>query len=97
MLKFAAAAAAVALVLSTPAAAQITFDDSPPAPAAVGKDGKDPNRIVCERHEEIGSRLGAKKVCKSAAQWDEERRQQRDTLEGVQRQGTSTGTPSGGI
>ena len=85
----------IASMAAAPAAAQITFEDqAKPAPAAGAKAG-DPNKIICERQEEIGSRLGGKKVCKTAAQWDEDRRHQRETLEGVQRQATSTGSPSG--
>lgn len=60
-----------------------------PAPApivVVGKDGKsvDPNRIICERQETTGSRLGARKVCLTAAQWQEKRREHREQLERAQ-------------
>ena len=52
----------------------------------------DPNdKIICEKQEEIGSRLGGKKVCKTKAQWEIDRRQQREDLEGVQQQATSVG------
>jgi invasion protein IalB len=82
------------LVIAASASAQnVGQTPAPPSTANV----KDPNRIICERQEEIGSRLGGKKVCKTAAEWNEERRQQRQTLEDVQRQATSTGIPSGGI
>jgi|tagenome__1003787_1003787.scaffolds.fasta_scaffold20986375_3 hypothetical protein len=80
-------------VLAAPAAAQ----NAAPAQAAAPATAKDPNRIICERQEEIGSRLGGKKVCKTAAQWDEERQQERDALDKFQRQNTSTGSPSGSI
>ena len=89
------AVAAAALCLAAPAIAQ-----TPPAtqaPSAAPAKDKDPNRIICEREDEIGTRLGGKKVCKTAAEWQLERQQQRETLEGVQRQGTSTGSPSGSI
>ena len=89
------AAATAALVLAAPAVAQTPPAAQSAAPATA-KD-KDPNRIICERQEEIGTRLGGKKVCKTAAEWQQERQQQRETLEGVQRQGTSTGSPSGSI
>jgi hypothetical protein len=85
------------VALAAPAGAQITFDPPPAAPAHAAsstKDSKDTNRIICERQEEIGSRLGGKKVCKSAAEWDEERRQQRDTVEKYQQQ--ATGVPASG-
>jgi uncharacterized protein (DUF2147 family) len=85
------AVATAALIFAAPALAQT----SPATQAPTAAPAKDPNRIICEREEEIGSRLGGKKVCKTAAEWQLERQQQRETLEGVQRQGTSTGVPAG--
>ena len=87
-------AIALMVALAAPAAAQGTAAAQQPAPTAKAKD---PDRIICERQEEIGSRLGGKKICKTAAQWDEERQQERDALEKFQRQNTSTGSPSGSI
>jgi hypothetical protein len=46
---------------------------------------KDPNKPICERVEQIGTRLGAKRVCMTAAQWAEQRREQREDMERVQR------------
>jgi hypothetical protein len=83
------------IALAAPAAGQNASPAQSAAPA-VSK-AKDPDRIICERQEEIGSRLGGKKVCKTAAQWDEERQQERDALDKFQRQNTSTGAPSGSI
>jgi hypothetical protein len=88
--------AAVALITAVPASAQITFDDTPATGAANAKDPK-AGQLICERHEEIGSRVAAKKVCKTAAQWEQQRRQERQAVEDMQRQNTSTGTPSGSI
>ena len=88
-------AATGVLILAAPAVAQ-TAPAAQSAPPATAKD-KDPNRIICEREDEIGTRLGGKKVCKTAAEWQQQRQQQRETLEGVQRQGTSTGLPGGSI
>ena len=83
------------IAVATPAAAQISIGSDRAAPAPVMKDGKDPNRIICERQQEVGSRLAAKKVCKTALEWQEERSANRRTLEDVQRQATSTGIPVG--
>lgn len=47
---------------------------------------KDPNEIVCERQEEIGSRLSSVRVCKTRAQWAEDRRLTRQEIEQVQTQ-----------
>lgn len=56
------------------------------------KKTRDPNEVVCERQEEIGSRLGGTKVCKTRAEWAEERRLSRQDIDKVQTQrGTSGG------
>lgn len=44
----------------------------------------DPNEIVCEKQEILGSRLGKKKVCMTRAQWAELKRQDRQDIEKVQ-------------
>jgi hypothetical protein len=84
--------AATTLVLAGPALAQ-------PAPAAAqpvaGQPVKDPNRMICEREEEIGTRLGARKICRTAAEWDAMRRANREQVDNWQRQNTSTGKPAG--
>lgn len=57
-----------------------------------GKKVRDPNEVICERQEEIGSRLGGTKVCKTRAEWAEERRLSRQDIDKVQTQrGTSGG------
>lgn len=64
------------------------FAQEQPAPKKV----RDPNEIVCERQEELGSRLGGQKVCKTRAQWAEDRRVARQDIDKVQTQrGTSGG------
>jgi invasion protein IalB len=68
------------LFAAAPALAQ-TQAANQPAPAA--KD-KDPNRIICQRVEETGSRVAAKKVCMTAQQWEEKRRADREYLEDAQ-------------
>lgn len=56
------------------------------------KKTRDPNEVVCERQEELGSRLGGTKVCKTRAEWAEERRVSRQDIDKVQTQrGTSGG------
>ena len=85
------------IALAAPAAAQITFQEptTPPAPTQA-KPANPNDKIICERQDEIGSRLGAKKVCKTAAQWEEERRTEQNDLQKIQQQGTGT-SPSGSI
>lgn len=47
---------------------------------------KNPNEVVCERQEETGSRLSSIRVCKTRAQWAEDRRLTRQEIEQVQTQ-----------
>ena len=79
------------LATSAPAFAQVTTANSG-TPAAKGQDL---NKIVCEVEETTGSRLGARKICKTVLEWQQMRREQRETVEKFQQQNTSTGTPSG--
>lgn len=41
----------------------------------------DPNQMVCEKVEKIGSRLGSNRVCMTRAEGAEQRRQNRDTVD----------------
>lgn len=45
---------------------------------------KDPNRIICEKQGELGSRVATKRVCMTAAEWDIRRREDREALEKAQ-------------
>lgn len=80
--------ALIALV-SAPVLAQ--SQTAPTTAAAAEKPELD--RIVCERQQDIGSRISIRKVCKTVREWQEERRIQREEVEGVQR--TVNQTPSG--
>jgi hypothetical protein len=73
--------AAVALIGATSVSAQSTSL----ATAKPAETAKDPDKLICERVEQIGTRLGARRVCMTAAQWAEERRVQREATEAVQR------------
>jgi hypothetical protein len=83
MLKPVATLVAV-FAVAVPAAAQTPPVD-PAAPPAAAQKAKDPNRIICEREEEIGSRLGGKKICKTAQQWEQSRQQSRSDVDDLQR------------
>ena len=66
-------------VLRTALAALIGATLSLPAMAADGNDSHgrkkgDPNEVVCEKQEVLGSRLAAKRVCKTRSEWAEQRR-----------------------
>lgn len=54
-------------------------------PAAAGRT-VDPNEIVCEKSEEIGTRLVTKRTCMSRAQWAEQKRLTRQMIEQAQTQ-----------
>ena len=44
----------------------------------------DPNKIVCEKQEKIGTRLGGEKVCLTVAEWQARKAADRDQMERVQ-------------
>ena len=60
-----------------------------PAPAQV-----DPNEKVCETVSQVGSRLSRKKMCATRAEWAAMRKDQKETTELMQRQGTMACTPA---
>lgn len=80
------AGTACAVMLSAAPALAQTQDGGKPAKST------DPNRIICEKIQETGSRLNAKKVCMTAQQWDEQRRRDRENLQDVQQRSPSTPT-----
>jgi len=41
----------------------------------------DPNRMICKRVETIGSRLGAKRVCRTKSEWDADQASNRQDLD----------------
>jgi hypothetical protein len=71
---------ALAAIVSAPVAAQT----APTKATQASNEKNDLERIVCERQEQIGSRLGARKVCKTVREWQEQRRIQRSEVEKVQ-------------
>ncbi|HEX6741778.1 MAG TPA: hypothetical protein VF079_08310 [Sphingomicrobium sp.] len=79
--------------LASSASAQVTsFGTANPAP----KGGKqDLNRIVCEVDETTGTRLGARKICKTVLEWHQLKNDTQQGVQKVQQQATSTGIPSG--
>jgi hypothetical protein len=75
--------AATLLIGSAPAFAQTS---QPAQQQQTAKPAKDPNEIICEKQEVIGSRLATEKVCKTRAEWAEERRTTRMNVEKTQTQ-----------
>jgi len=77
--------AAALLGMSAPVLAQSAQPQQVQQPQQKGaKDTRDPNEIVCERQQELGSRIASVRVCKSRAQWAEERRTQRMDVDKAQ-------------
>jgi hypothetical protein len=52
------------------------------SPAPVKK--ADPNEVVCEKQEVLGSRLATTKVCHTRAEWADLRHQDRQEIDRVQ-------------
>lgn len=74
------------LIAAVPAVAQA------PAPSRpLSSKAKDPNKTICEKVEIIGSRISSKRVCMTAAQWDEQKRLNREVLQQAQQ---NTGIPT---
>ena len=45
---------------------------------------KDPNRIICEKQEVLGSRLSKRRICMPAAEWAVRRQEDRQAIEKTQ-------------
>lgn len=59
----------------------------PATVSAKGKDSdRDPNRMVCEKQEVVGSRLATKRVCMTASEWEQKRREERQMIDRTQMQ-----------
>ncbi|HEX4800856.1 MAG TPA: hypothetical protein VFU91_06715 [Sphingomicrobium sp.] len=48
------------------------------------QNANDPNQIVCQKEERLGSRLVMDRICMSRAQWAEQKRLTRQTIDQVQ-------------
>jgi hypothetical protein len=46
----------------------------------------DPDRIICEKQKELGSRLAVKKICMTAAEWEVRKREDREAIDKGQMQ-----------
>jgi hypothetical protein len=71
------------LAFSVPAQADNSGAAQPPA-AKAEDDGQ--NKVVCRRVEAIGTRLSAKKVCRTKGEWDADAAANRQDLERSQTQ-----------
>jgi len=91
MTKMCSTVASLALLLGTPAGAQVVrIETNNPAPK-----GHDPNKIVCEVDQTTGTRLGARTVCKTVLEWQQLREEHRQTVEAFEEKNTSVGCQTG--
>ena len=77
--------AILAAVLVSGAAALAQEPAAPPATKRVGP-SNDPNQMVCVNQSEIGSRLRARRVCRTRAEWAAHQRDTRDQIDKAQQQ-----------
>jgi len=54
--------------------------------SGTGAKSPDPNEVVCERQEVLGSRLASKRVCMTRSQWADMKSQDRQNIERAQTQ-----------
>ena len=59
---------------------------APSAAQQQSSTASDPNEKICESIPVIGSRLAKKRVCAPRAEWEEQRRQDRQAVDQLQKQ-----------
>ncbi len=60
-------------------------------PQAPPKPSDKKPRLICVEDTPLGSRLGGRRICKTAVEWDNDRHDMRDETERVQRLNTIHG------
>lgn len=78
-------------VIAVPAA--VAAAGPAPAPSANTRQARNPNEMVCENQEVLGSRLATRRVCATRSEWDDRRAQERQQIDKSQ---LTTTSPSGG-
>lgn len=76
---------AAILAAATPALAQTQAQPQPQQSAAATK-APDADPVICEKQEEIGTRLVAHKICHTRSQWAQIHGEDRSMLEHTQQQ-----------
>jgi hypothetical protein len=82
---------AVTAIIAVAAAGTVYAQQPPPSEpiTVVGEHPNkkpDPNEVICEKQQEIGSRIVSKRVCMTRSQWQEQRRLDRQDLDRAQNQ-----------
>jgi len=91
MLKLIYAVSAITLVAAVTAPALAQAQSHAPAAGQQQAASQDQNEIVCQKQEVTGSRLVAKKVCKTRAEWADSQLQDKQELTRVQTQRGNAG------
>lgn len=82
---------APAMALTEPAAneTETTTSTTTTAPTQSAteeaKPVKDPNRMICRREKEMGTRLGSRKTCMTAQEWETQRQTQAAEVDKIQK------------
>ncbi len=79
----------VAVMTTVPATLAHAQSGGNQAPAV----SSEADKQICKKEKETGSRLAAKKVCRTKAEWDEFYRQQRAETEQMQRNDAASKAP----
>lgn len=72
--------------LASPALAQAAPAAAQPQPVASAKPVKDANEMICEKQQQLGSRIASERICKTRAEWAEEKRANRQDIDKMQTQ-----------
>jgi hypothetical protein len=83
------AALAAPGLAQAPAAAQ--SQAAPATAASTAAPAADPNEIICQKIEQLGSRIAKKRVCMTRAEWADQQLQDRQAIEKAQIQRTMSG------
>jgi len=65
--------------------APVAAAQSAQADSSNARPAPDPNQRICETVSQIGSRLSSKKICATRAEWAQRRKQDRESVEEMQR------------
>lgn len=71
-------------------AAATLMQAQPAPPAATARKAKDPNEVVCEKIEILGTRLATKRICMTRREWAEQQAVDRQSIDRTQVQRACT-------
>jgi hypothetical protein len=86
LMKLRAIVLVAAAVGATASFAAPTPQNTTPSSGTTAAKSLDPNEVICEKQEVLGSRLAAKRVCMTRSQWADAKSQDRQDIERAQMQ-----------